>query len=71
MRKANNVIDMCKACLKDTDALRFKERSEMARDNQMHDTQDNPQKHAHAALGTVVDPKENPAGQEMQKMPSN
>ena len=71
LRKANNVIDMCKACLKDTDALRFKERSEMARDNQMHDTQDNPQKHAHAALGTVVDPKENPAGQEMQKMPSN
>ena len=70
LRKANNVIDMCKACLKDTDALRVKERSKMARYNQMHDTRDDPQKHAHAALGTVINPKDNPAGQEMQAMSS-
>ncbi|MGB1230186.1 MAG: hypothetical protein ACPG7U_03360, partial [Holosporaceae bacterium] len=66
LKNANQVIDMCDACLKDTDTLRYKERPEMARQNQMHDTQDDPQQHAHAPLGTVVDPKENLAGQEMQ-----
>ena len=33
LREAHNVIDMCQACLQDTDALRAKERSEMARNN--------------------------------------
>ena len=68
VKNANNVIDMCETCLEHADALRDKEQSEMARDNQMHNAKEEPQRNAHAALGKVVNPKENSFGQEMQRM---
>jgi len=68
VKNANNVIDMCETCLEHADALRDKEQSEKARDNQIHNAKEEPQRNAHAALGKVFNPKENLSGQEMHSV---